>query len=252
MHPPALGDLLISSLDRIRAAIVLLMLGITGAAGCVEGSGSNSVRLRGKVTEYVPGSAAEGLPIAEVLVCQFASNNCALTNDNGDYALLLLMNREVEISYVKDGFGPVLVARRSGVDDFAGDAKLATNADLLDFAALLDTPYPPAGTGYLSMTAYRGPISDGTTIAGVAYSLTGSNGRAYYLDDSGAPDTSLTETQAPGKGGFVEIAPVTVNLQVSGPVANCTSKESWGAAATNTFKLPIRAGFWTQSKLSCE
>lgn len=102
------------------------------------------------------------------------------------------------------------------------------------------------------MTTYRGPISDGVTIAGVSYSLTGSNGRSFYLDASGTPDTSLTETQAPGTGGFVEVAPTTVNLQVSGPVTNCTSEESWHAAATNAFRLPVRTGFWTQSNVSCE
>ena len=101
------------------------------------------------------------------------------------------------------------------------------------------------------MTAYSGPVSAGMTIAGAAYSLTGSNGRSYYLDDSGAPNTSLTETQTPGAGGFVEVAPVNVTLQVSGAV-NCTSDESWLAAGTNAFRLAVRIGFWTQSRVSCE
>lgn len=219
---------------------------------CGGGSGSTAVTLRGRVTELVPGSEARDQPIAGVEVCQFASNNCAFTNDDGVYELRVLKNREVEISFVKEGFGSVLLGKRTGTEDLVGDAGLATDAVLSGFASLLDTAYPPTGTGFLSMTAYRGPISNGVTIAGLAYSLAGSGGRSFYLDDSGVPDTSLTETQAPGTGGFVELAPVTVTLQVSGAAANCTSEASWPAAGTNAFRLPIRAGFWTQSRVSCE
>ena len=238
--------------NSIRAGIKLLALGLTAVVGCGESTGTSSVTLSGRVTEHVPGSTALGPAIAGVEICQFASNNCALTDENGDYALRVLKNQELEMSHVKQGFGSVLVARRSGMDDFVGDAVLATDAVLSDLASQLDTPYPQVGNGSLSITTYRGLISDDMTIAGVSYSLTGSNGRSFYLDDALVPDTSLTETQAPGTGGFIEVAPVTVNVQLSGPAVNCASEESWLAAATNTFRLPIRIGFSTQSRVSCE
>lgn len=230
----------------------LLLWGVTAVVGCGESTGTSSVTLSGRVTEHVPGSSALGPAITGVEVCQFASNNCALTDENGDYALRVLKGRELEISYVKEGFGSVIVARQSGIDDFVGDAVLATDAILSGYASGLDTPYPQVGSGSLSMTTYRGPPFDDMTIAGVSYSLTGSNGRSFYLDDAWVPSTSLTATQAPGAGGFIEVAPVTVNVQLSGAVVNCASEESWLAAATNTFRLPIRSGFSTQSRVSCE
>lgn len=230
---------------------LIFAVGISTLFGCSQGYGTSSVVLSGRVTEYVPGSLEEGLPIDDVEVCQFRSNNCAVTDANGEYELQVLRNRELEISHIKDGFGPVLVARRSDGQDFVGDAVLATDAVMTSFADALDTPYPPMGTGFVSVTTYRGPVSDGTTIAGATYSLTGSDGGSYYLDDAGAPDASLTQTQAPGAGGFVEVAPVNVTLRVSGPV-NCTSEDSWIAAGTNAFRLPIRNGFWTQSNVSCK
>lgn len=230
---------------------VVIMLGISTLLGCEQGYGSSSVALSGRITEYVPGSLEAGPPIDDVEVCQFNSLNCSFTDAAGDYELRVLMNRELAIAYVKDGFGPVLVARRSGTEDFVGNAVMATDAVMTSFAEALDTPYPPVDSGFVSATTYSGPVSDGNTIAGVSYSLIGSTGMSYYLDDAGAPDASLTETQVPGAGGFVEVAPVNVTLAVSG-AANCTSADSWTAGGTNAFGLPIRSGFWTQTTVSCD
>jgi hypothetical protein len=232
----------------LSAAIALALGAVTG---CVEGSDSTSVTLSGHVTQYMPGSPEAGASIEGVAVCQFRSNNCTLTDENGAYELPLLMNREVLISHAKEGYGPVLVARRSGVQDLDGDAVMATDAMMAEFADAIGTPYPPLASGFVSMTAYRGSVPAGTPIAGASFALTGSDGLGYYLDDFGDPDTSLTETQSPGAGGFVDVAPVNVNLQVAGAV-NCVSEESWVAAGTNAFKLPVRTGFWTQSNISCE
>jgi hypothetical protein len=237
---------------RGPALLVLLLLDVMLTPACANGFGWASVTLSGKVTEYVADSQAEGPPIAGVEVCQLASNNCALSDENGNYELPLLMNREVALSHLKDGFGPVLVARFSGMEDLVGNVVMATDAVLGEFASELDTPYPLVDTGALMVTTYRGPSADGNRIAGVSYALLGSNGRSYYLDDSGVPQTSLTQTQTPGAGGFVELAPVTVTLQLSGAAVNCTSEESWPAAASNAFRLPIRAGFITQSTINCE
>ena len=233
------------------AHILVYALGFSTVVGCTQGYGTTSVAMSGRVTEYVPGSADEGPPIDGVEVCQFQSNNCSVTDASGEYELMVLKGRELEISHIKDGYGPVLVARRSGDEDFVGDAVLGTDAVMTSFADALDTPYPPAGTGFVSATTYRGPVSDGTTLAGASYFLTGSGGLSYYLDDAGAPDTSLAETQDAGAGGFVEVAPVNVTLRVAG-AANCTSADSWFAAGTNAFTLPVRNGFWTQSHISCE
>lgn len=233
------------------AHILVYALGFSTLVGCNQGYGTTSVVMSGRVTQYVPGSADEGPPIDGVEVCQFDSYNCSATDASGEYELPVLKNRELEISYIKDGYGRVLVAKRSGTEDFVADAVLATDAAMTSFADALDTPYPPAGTGFVSATTYRGPVSDGTTLAGASYFLMGSGGLSYYLDDAGAPDQSLAETQDPGAGGFVEVAPVNVTLRVAG-AANCTSADSWSAAGTNAFTLPVRNGFWTQSQVSCE
>ncbi|MGB8329190.1 MAG: hypothetical protein WCE62_03615, partial [Polyangiales bacterium] len=222
------------------------------ATGCTETYGSTSVTLSGKVTEYVPDSQAEGAPIAGVEVCQLATNNCTVTDEDGNYELPLLKNSDVAISHVKEGFGPVLIARSSGEENLVGGAVLATDAALATFASELGTPYPPVDTGFLTVTAFRGSVADGNGLAGVSYSLLGSNGRSYYMNDSGIPQSSLTATQMSGAGGFVEVEPVTVTIQLSGTAVNCTAAESWAAAASNAFTLPIGTGFSTQINVSCE
>ena len=227
---------------------MLILLAVT-STGCNDStsSGSTAVTMSGAVSQVLPGTSGPGDPVAGVEVCQFASNNCATTDDDGLYELRLLKGREIELSYVKDGYGPVLVATLSGIVDFVLDVGVSTNADLEDFFTAVGSPYPPQGTGYLSATSTR----EGSALAGVSYGLLGSGGRSFYLDDAGVPDTSLQETETPGVGGFVEVAPVNVTLSVTGAV-NCVSERSWPAAANDAFRLPVRVGFWTQTILDCE
>jgi hypothetical protein len=222
---------------------------LTCALGCNDSgsSGSTAVTLSGTVVEGIPGTGLVGEPAPGVEVCQFDSNNCATTDASGLYALRLQQSREIELSYIKEGFGPVLVATVSGAADFSLDVTMATDEDLADFFAEIDSTYPPAGSGYLSATAFH----DGARLAGVSYGIAGSSGRSFYLGDDGLPDSALQETQDPGVGGFVEVAPTGVTLSVSG-AANCTSDRTWPAAASNSFRLPIRVGFWTQTAIDCE
>ena len=128
---------------------------------------------------------------------------------------------------------------------------MATDAVLEAFAADLGTTYPPTATGFITATSYRGPTDDGDLLAGVTYSLVGGTGVSFYLRDDGTPDSSLTETGALGAGGFIEVPPTNLDLRVTG-AANCTSDPSWNAAATNTFRLPVRIGYWTQTAINCQ
>ncbi len=240
------------SITWTSTLLILALLGPVSTIGCSEGTRSSSVRITGQITEFDPDSQGAGAPIADVEICQFASFNCAFTDENGEYSLWLLQNRNVALSIVKEGFGSVLVARFSGTEDLTGDAIMATDAVLSELASEIGTAYPPDGTGSLAVTTFRGSVSDGNPLAGVSYALLGSNGRSFYVNDSGIPETSLTETQASGTGGFVELAPVDVTLQLSGAGVNCSSEGSWSAAASNAFQLPIRAGFTTQCAVNCE
>jgi hypothetical protein len=230
-------------------SLILHAAFLAGVLGCNDSSssGSTAVTLSGIVSEGVPGSETIGDPVSGVEVCQFASNNCATSDETGFYALRLLKNQEIELTYLNEGFGPVLVATTSGVVDFSLDVDMARDSDLSDFFADIDSPYPPEGSGYLSVSASRGD----SPLAGVSYSLAGSSGRSFYVGDDGVPDTSLQETQMPGVGGFVEVLPLTVTLSISGAV-NCASDRAWPAPASGAFRLPMRAGFWTQSAIDCE
>jgi hypothetical protein len=237
---------------RVSALLIIAPLSVTATSACSEGTGSSSVRITGQITEFDPDSQGPAVPIADVEICQFASFNCASTDENGEYGLWLLQNRNVELSIVKEGFGSVLIARFSGTEDLVGDAIMASDQVLSELAAEIGAAHPPDGTGSLTVTTFQGAVSDGSPLAGVSYALLGSNGRSFYVNDSGVPETSLTETQASGTGGFVELAPVVVTLQLSRAGVNCTSDDSWSAAASNAFRLPIRVGFTTQCAVSCE
>ena len=218
-------------------------------AGCSDsGSGSSSSNeISGTVTEILPGMVESETPVSDVLVCQFNSNNCATTDENGFYSLLALMNQNILLSYVKEGFGPVLVAIPSRVTNITADAGMSTNETLAEFFDSIGAAFPPVASGYLTANTFR----DGTPIARINYRLVGSDGLSFYFDDEGVADTSLIETQTPGSGGFVDVAPVDVELVVQG-AANCVAANSWPAPAADAFRLPIRVGFWTQTVVECE
>ncbi len=220
-------------------------------AGCAD-SEPNGLVLSGVVRALDEATMAGGAPLDDVSVCQFASNNCTVTDDEGRYALPLLFNREVQVAYEKSGFGPVLVGYRTERDDIVGDPVMATDDMAAEFAAELGTPYPPVDSGFVTVTAFRGPASDDIRLAGVSFSLIGSAGRGYYLDDAGIPNSTLVATQSPGIGGFVEVNPNPVTLEVRGTAVNCTSPASWLADGTNRFRLPVRSGFSTQTSINCE
>jgi hypothetical protein len=239
---------------RVSVLRAFAFFAIVWTSGCYDydDAGSSSVTLTGQITEFDPDSQGPRAPLADVEICQFASFNCAFTNANGEYTLELLQNRNVELSIVKKGFGSVLIARFSGTEDLTGDAILATDAVLSDLASEIGAVYPPESSGSLAIVTFQGAIADRNPLAGVSYALLGSNGRSFYVNDAGVLETSLTETQALGAGGFVELAPVIVTLQLSGAGVNCTSERPWSAAASNAFMLPIRVGFTTQCAISCE
>lgn len=216
--------------------------------GCSDyTSTSNAVTLSGSITEVRPGEAPGTDPVGGVSVCEYLSNNCATSGETGFYELRVLKNRNVAISYRREGFGPVLVGTRSTLIDFTVDVGMATTETLEEFFDAVGGSFPPSASGYLTATTFGGS----TPLAGVSYGLVGSDATSFYLDDDGAPQTSLLETQTPGAGGFTEVAPVDVDLTVSGAV-NCAADNSWPAPATNTFRLPVRTGYWTQARIDCE
>ena len=229
----------------------LIALAFTATVGACDDGEPNGLLLTGIVRELDLETFSAEDPIADVQVCQFASNNCTVSDSVGEYALPLLFDREVQVSYEKSGFGAVLIAYRTEREDIRSDALLATDAALSEFATDLGVVYPPTDSGWITATVFRGAPEDDLRLEGAALSLIGSDGVGFYLDQGGMPDTSLLATGNSGTGGFVSVEPVEVTLEVRGSAVNCSSGQSWVADGTNRFRLPVREGFSTQTIVSC-
>lgn len=120
-------------------------------------------------------------------------------------------------------------------------------------AALLNTPYPPEGTGLLAISALVAPITDDNNgITGVTFTP-GQTATSYYLDENEFPSLDLTETAAPsGAGGYVELAPGTLEVTLGGTASNCIIVSGWAGSDASSMRVPIQAGFFTQAFVTCD
>lgn len=225
----------------------LLAGGLTACSGN-EGSSALNVAISGDVFQFQSDPDAPDEPLEDVEVCY--QSTCDTTDADGRYSVLVPAESEVRVTYERSDFGPVVIPVTTESQSETVNADMLDVVTLTAFAALIDTPYPPEGTGYISLTVYSGPPEEGDTIAGVSFTLS-SEGKAYYLDDSGVPSTSLTETAEPGAGGFVEVNPGLVTVELSGAVG-CEGLTGWPVPGANTFGLPVEDGFLTQLTIVCE
>jgi len=193
--------------------------------------------------------------LADVDVCVLDSGPCTTTNKNGGYSLLVPADAEFAVTYSQPGFTPTLVPWRSCVDDvegFVGAVFLPSDARAARWAEILQTPRPPEGTGSLLVTTWTSLMADSAGArSGITYTLNDSAAKGFYVLDD-VPDASLTETQGAGSGGFVEVEPGVVLLEVGGNATNCTTPQAWETGTDNLFAVPIHEGFSTQINIACD
>jgi hypothetical protein len=122
--------------------------------------------------------------------------------------------------------------------------------------ALLETqyarvmsPYPPVGTGTV-FVAVRA-LGDGG-IEGATLKLIGATGEAFYLDEDGHWALGLPATTSAAQGGFVEVSPGVVEVEIGGTASNCLVVYGWPSDSANTTRLPVREGFMTVAVVRCD
>lgn len=250
----------------IRMVLVSTVLGVVGcsdASGGEDGAagaagGTRTVFISGAVTEFSADSTAPAVPIEGVEVCLDGSGVCTTTGDLGAY------NLEIEgiengfegvLTFVKPGYLSVLRPGTldTGEDDTAiVDVVMGADAVVGAFAAILNTTYPSNDFGISSITTST--VVDGQPSVprrGVTYELVRGTGKRFFVTDAVLPDTSITETQAPGWGGFYEMSEGEVEIRFGGSATQCAVSIGWAGTTDDQIRIPVRNGFQTQAAVAC-
>jgi hypothetical protein len=190
-----------------------------------------------------------GTPLPGVTVCENGTPNCDLSDSTGRAELQLCVDQETSYTVEKDGYGSQL---RADVLTAAGESVspwMRVDADLKTRYDSVVSPYPELGTGtvYVIVEALGGGAREGATLK-----LIDATGKAFYLDENGNWVLGLTATTSVGQGGFVEVSPGEVQVEIGGTASNCLVEYAWPSDSANTIRLPVREGFMTVAVVSCD
>jgi hypothetical protein len=89
-------------------------------------------------------------------------------------------------------------------------------------------------------------------VAGVTFDPGYAAGKRYYYDALGNWNASLTATSCWGWGGFTEVSPGEVQIEIGGNAENCVVRSGWPGEVENSVRTPIRAGYVSWVHVSCD
>ena len=225
--------------------------GDTGGAGGSAGSGgaggeggAETVELT--LTLVVGATGADRPPLEDAEFCETDTENCEMTDANGQATIEVVVPADRRISYTYTKVGYLSVLYSDVVDETLFTDRVhwtLTDAEMKRLSDLVMTPYPYEGTGSLVVSV---------GLIGATFEIVGASGKGFYNDAQGDPSLDLDSTIANGAGGFVEVAPDEVEVRLGGTATNCTPLSAWPGSEANTIKTPIKAGFVSWSSMTCD
>ncbi len=227
--------------------------GTGGSGGSAGDGGSAGSGATATVSFFVLAVRPEGgvEPLEGVLACETDTTNCVMTDDGGNAALDLPLNREISYTLEKEGYGSQLRADVIPADGSFVPTTLPTDARYVSQFQLVMSPYPMEGTGAIVAQAFQDELGV-LPIVGATFELLGTTGKAYYVDRDGNWSLDLTATTSDGAGGFVEVSPGEYEIEIGRTVENCQVLRGWPSDSENTFRVPVREGYFTISRWLCD
>ena len=236
-------------MNRKLTLVRAILCGAVIAAGCSD-DGASTVTLNLTVNTYEPGVDPE--PVAGAEVCVLDTEDCATASSDGVAVVNLPANSETGVTVRAVGFNPTIVPETTG-ENFNADQTTTVLSEgvAATLGALLEIDYPLDGTGVVALNAVL-PLPDSGGLPGASYSLTTGTGTGYYLNAGGIPVYALDATTAPlGSGGYVEVTPGTIEIDVGGSASDCIPAAGWAGTSANSIRLPVRDGFFTVGVTRC-
>lgn len=218
-----------------------------------ESSSSSTVILGLTVLSFEPGQ--EQAPVSGAEVCVLGTDDCDTSDGTGQVFLPIPANAESAVTITADGFNPTVSPQIAEEVDLVGrEATVISTTTARALATVLDLEYPLTDTGVIAITVLTDPVDDPDNgIPGITFTLTEPAGRRYYLDENGIPQTEIDATTAPlGTGGFIEVSTGTYEIELGGTASNCEPLAGWVGSVANSVRVPVEAGFFTDTYVVCD
>lgn len=226
-----------------------VLVGAMVLAGCSEDA-AGTVTLNLTVNDFMPGETAAPVPNAEV--CVLDTEDCTTTNADGLAMVALPSNAETGVTITANGFNPTVLTQTTDANFFPDQTTtLLSETIATTLAALLDIDYPLAGTGVVALTTTF-PLPEAGGIPVTTLDLTDGTGTGDYITEDGIPTYDLTASSSFGGGGFVEVTPGIIEIDIGGSPGGCGVAQAWPGTTATSVRLPVLDGFFTSSLVYCE
>lgn len=235
-------------MEWTRILGLLALAGTITLTGCTDDD-PGTVTLNLTVNAFEPGEIAAPVPNAEV--CVSDTEDCTTTDADGLAVVTLPADAETGLAITAAGFNRTLLAQTTDAN-FASDQTATMLSDTVAtlLAGVLNIDYPLMGTGVIGLTTLFS-AEGGGGIPGTTLELTDGTGTGYYITSDGFPTYDLTATSSFGGGGFVEVTPGVVEIDIGGS-GGCGVAQAWPGSTATSVRLPVEDGSVTFSFVFCE
>jgi len=247
-------------LGSVCMLALLLMTGCgddsEGASGSGGGAGMSTARRIVRVDEWSPVLGLVG-PLEKVKICATDTSDCAWTNREGRATVQIPLDDEFSFTFEKQGYGKDLLAGFESEGPYLFPLmSLQEEGGFYDIHEEVGSPYPMEGTGTILIVPVDGLFSITSTgcsgVAGRTFLLSEGEGKPFYVDEQGYWDATLTATSCWGWGGFTEVPPGEVQVEIGGRAENCQVLDGWPGRIDNSVRMPVRTGFLTEVRVDCD
>ncbi|MBW2191392.1 MAG: hypothetical protein JRG93_17745 [Deltaproteobacteria bacterium] len=214
-----------------------------GMGGDGGDGGANTATVIVHASGFEPPQGTTG-PLEGVQVCETGTTNCVMTGADGIGELELPVDQETSVTLDKEGRGSYLHSVIIPAEGAIVTQGLALDARLEDMYGRVMSPYPPEGAG----TAFV----DLRNVAGATFELVGTTGKAFYRDEELNWSLDFTATTSDGTGGFVEVSPGVVQIDIGGTADNCVLVRGWPGDSENSARMLVREGYFSHVTLECD
>jgi hypothetical protein len=225
--------------------------GTAGTGGTAGSGGADTTSIAGVITGWDPLQGPLG-PLEGVEICETDTDNCALTDAAGSVTVQVPTDQETSVTMAKEGFAKYLLPVVVSAEVVPIPFSMATEQRIEDMHGLVMSPYPMEGTGDVVIG-----VTAGSAFAGATFDLGDAAGQVFYYDDQGNWDADLTSTGTYGGGpwgGFTEVSPGVVQVEIGGTATSCErlSVSGWPGDVANSVRMPIREGYQSQVQVACD
>jgi len=216
--------------------------GGTAGSGGVGGTNGEPVLLTVFMTSFEPPMLPEA--VEGMRICELATANCAVTDEVGLATLEVSAGQEIALSMEKEGFASYIYTYVVPADGGTMLLGNATDARFEEMFGLVMSPYPMEGTGGVWVSG---------SPEGAVLTLLNGTGKPFYAEDDVKWTWSLdlTAATANGGGGFVEVPAGEYQVEVTGTSENCFPVRGWPGDSENTVRMPVREGYFSSARNSC-